>query len=143
MIAIASDHAGFRQKEYLVAKLLEEGYQLRDLGCSSIDSVDYPDFAAKVAREIQQGAAGVGVLICGSGEGMVMAANRFPGVRAGLAWNTEIAALLRQHNNAQIICFGARFTADAYAWLMLKTFLNSQFEGGNHAVRLEKMNQIG
>jgi ribose 5-phosphate isomerase B len=141
-ILIASDHAGFRQKEFLLARLREEGYEVQDLGCNSTESVHYPDFASEVARGIQQGAANTGVLICGSGEGMVMAANRFAGVRAGLAWNTEIAALLRQHNDAQIICFGARFTADAYAWTMLKTFLSSGFDGGNHAIRVEKMNQL-
>jgi ribose 5-phosphate isomerase B len=138
-ILIASDHAGFQQKVFLVNKLKAAGLEVLDLGCHSKDSVDFPSFAGELAKSIQNGLAPEGVLICGSGEGMVMAANRFPGIRAGLAWNTEVAALLKQHNNAQIICFGARFTADEYAWLMLQQFLNASFEGGNHARRIHQI----
>jgi ribose 5-phosphate isomerase B len=141
-ILIASDHAGFSQKEFLREKLLSEGFQVEDLGCHSTESVHYPDFAAQVAQRIQDGFQGLGVLICGSGQGMMMAANRFSGLRAGLAWNEEIARLMRSHNNAQIICFGARFTADEYAWQMLRIFLETDFEGGKHAIRTEMLDKF-
>lgn len=141
-ILIASDHAGFGQKEYLKEKLLQSGFEVEDFGCNNTASVHYPDYAAEVAKGIQEGRGDDGVLVCGSGEGMVMTANRFPGIRAGLAWNSDVAALLKQHNNAQIICFGARFTADAYAWKMLQEFLNAQFEGGNHAIRIGLMDKL-
>jgi len=141
-ILIASDHAGFGQKEYLKEMLLKSGFEVEDFGCNSTSSVHYPDYASEVAKGIQEGRGDEGVLVCGSGEGMVMTANRFPGIRAGLAWNTDVAALLKQHNNAQIICFGARFTADAYAWKMLQEFLNAQFEGGNHAIRIGLMDKL-
>lgn len=140
-VLIASDHAGYSQKEFLKQKLSEAGYEPEDLGCHSTASVHYPSFAQDVARGIQEGRAARGVLICGSGEGMVMAANKMAGIRAGLAWNSEIATLLREHNDAQIICFGARFTADAYAWEMLSRFLSARFEGGNHAVRVNMLDQ--
>jgi ribose 5-phosphate isomerase B len=141
-ILIASDHAGFSQKEFLRAKLHSEGFQVEDIGCHSTESVHYPDFAGQVAKRIQDGFDGVGVLICGSGQGMMMAANRFSGLRAGLAWNEEIARLMRSHNNAQIICFGARFTADEYAWQMLRIFLETDFEGGKHAIRTEMLDKF-
>lgn len=141
-ILIASDHAGFGQKEYLKEKLLQSGFEVEDFGCNNTASVHYPDYAVEVAKGIQEGRGDEGVLVCGSGEGMVMTANRFPGIRAGLAWNSDVAALLKQHNNAQIICFGARFTADAYAWKMLQEFLNAQFEGGNHAIRIGLMDKL-
>lgn len=138
-ILIASDHAGFHQKEFLKEKLLAEGYQVEDAGCHSDSSVNYPDFAFLVAKKIQEGFPGPGILICGSGQGMMMAANRMPGVRAGLAWNSELAGLMKAHNNANIICFGARFTADEYAWQMLKVYLSAEFEGGKHALRVEML----
>jgi len=139
-IYLGADHAGFILKEYLINRLNDHGYSFEDVGCYSQDSVDYPNYAEKVAKPIQEGKAGYGILVCGSGEGMVMAANKFPGIRAGLAWNTEIAALLRQHNNAQIICLGARFTAADYAWKMVDAFLHAEFEGGNHSRRIDLFN---
>ena len=141
-VLIASDHAGFFQKEFLKKELLAKGIPVKDLGCEGPASVHYPDFAAAVAREIQSGNAEHGILICGSGEGMLMAANRFAGVRAGLAWNTEIAALLKAHNNAQIICLGARFTANEYALQMVEIFLATPFEGGKHATRVSMMDNF-
>jgi ribose 5-phosphate isomerase B len=95
-----------------------------------------------VAKAVQEGRCEYGVLVCGSGEGMVMSANKFSGIRAGLAWNTEVATLLKQHNNAQIICFGARFTAPEYAWTMLSAFLQAKFEEGNHARRVQKLGEL-
>lgn len=142
IIAIGSDHAGFAQKSFLVEKLKEKGIAVIDAGCQSSDSVHYPEYAKLVATAVLEGKATEGVLVCGSGQGMMMSANRFPGIRAGLAWNTEIAALMRQHNDARIICFGARFTADAYAWQMLQSFLSARFEGGNHSIRVEMMRNL-
>jgi ribose 5-phosphate isomerase B len=138
-IVIGADHAGFILKEYLKNRLNDAGYSFEDVGCFSQDSVDYPDFASQVATRIQEGKSEFGILVCGSGEGMVMAANKFHGIRAGLAWNTEIASLLRKHNNAQIICLGSRFTASDYAWQMVDAFLTSTFEFGNHERRVNKM----
>lgn len=135
-IYIGADHAGFILKEFLKIRLNEAGFSFEDVGCFSQESVDYPNFAEKVAIAIQHGKAESGILVCGSGEGMVMAANKFSGIRAGLAWNTEVAGLLKKHNKAQIICLGARFTAPDYAWTMVDTFLQSKFEGGNHDRRV-------
>ena len=141
-ILLGADHAGFILKEYVKSRLNEAGYSFEDFGCFSNQSVDYPDFASKVAVGIQKGDADRGILICGSGEGMVMAANKFAGIKAGLAWNTEVASLLKKHNNAQIICLGARFTAPDYAWAMVDAFLKSEFEGGNHERRVEKLDSF-
>ena len=121
---------------------MSAGYAVTDAGCDSAQSVNYPDFAATVSQKIRDGGADRGVLICGSGQGMAMAANRFQGIRAGLAWNTEVARLIRSHNNAQVICFGARFTADEYAWQMLQAFLEADFEGGKHALRVGMIDQF-
>jgi ribose 5-phosphate isomerase B len=141
-VCIGSDHAGFILKEYLKNRLNDAGITFEDVGTFSQTSVDYPDYAAQVANAILEGRSTYGVLVCGSGEGMVIGANKFKGIRAGLAWNTEVAALLRQHNNAQIICFGARFTAPEYAWTMLNAFLEARFEEGNHARRIEKLENM-
>jgi ribose 5-phosphate isomerase B len=138
-IVIGADHAGFIVKEYLKNRLNDVGYSFVDIGCFSQESVDYPDYASQVAIQIQEGKSDFGILVCGSGEGMVMAANKFHGIRAGLAWNTEIASLLRKHNDAQIICLGSRFTAPDYAWQMVEAFLKSTFESGNHDRRVKKM----
>jgi ribose 5-phosphate isomerase B len=141
-IYIGADHAGFILKEYLKTRLNDHSISFEDVGCFSQESVDYPNFAEKVSQAIQEKKAELGILVCGSGEGMVIAANKFSGIRAGLAWNTEIAALLRQHNDAQIICLGSRFTAPDYAWKMIEAFLNAKFEGGNHARRVELVNSF-
>jgi ribose 5-phosphate isomerase B len=141
-IYLGSDHAGFILKEYIKNRLNDNGFAFEDVGCYSQESVDYPNYAEKVAKAIQEGKAHAGILVCGSGEGMVMAANKFSGIRAGLAWNTEIAGLLRQHNNAQIICLGARFTASDYAWKMVDVFLHAEFEGGNHSRRIDLLEKM-
>jgi ribose 5-phosphate isomerase B len=139
-IFIGADHAGFILKEYIKTRLNDNAFSFEDVGCYTQESVDYPNFAEKVSLAIQEKKAELGILVCGSGEGMVIAANKFSGIRAGLAWNTEVAALLRQHNDAQIICLGSRFTASEYAWKMVEAFLNAKFEGGNHARRVELVN---
>jgi ribose 5-phosphate isomerase B len=138
-IVIGADHAGFILKEYLKNRLNDSGYTFEDVGCFSQESVDYPDYASKVTTQILERKSDYGILVCGSGEGMVIAANKFQGIRAGLAWNTEIASLLKKHNNAQIICLGSRFTAADYAWQMVEAFLKSSFEFGNHERRINKM----
>jgi ribose 5-phosphate isomerase B len=139
---IGADHAGFILKEFLKNRLNDAGISFVDVGPFSQDSVDYPDYASQVALAIKEGKAEQGILVCGSGQGMVMAANKIQGIRAGLAWNTEIAALMKEHNHAQVICLGARFTASDYAWLMVQAFLKAQPADGNHPRRVEKMNLL-
>lgn len=141
-IYVGSDHAGFILKEYLKIRLNEAGFSFVDVGCFTQESVDYPNFAAQVCNAIRESKADNGILVCGSGEGMVMAANKFSGIRAGLAWNTEVASLLKKHNNAQIICLGSRFTAAEYSWLMVEIFLNSKFEEGNHSRRISLLDSF-
>jgi ribose 5-phosphate isomerase B len=138
-IAIASDHAGFELKESLKAHLKESGYAVTDFGAYNLQSVDYPDHVRPVAEGIQKGDFELGVLVCGSGEGVCMSANKYKGIRAGLAWNEEIARLIRAHNHANVICFGGRFTAAHYAIQMLDAFLHSAPEGGNHERRVAKL----
>ena len=141
-IYIGADHAGFILKEYIKTRLNDNQFSFEDVGCFTQDSVDYPNFAEKVSLAIQEKKAELGVLVCGSGQGMVISANKFSGIRAGLAWNTEVAALLRKHNDAQIICLGSRFTASDYAWKMVEAFLEAKFEGGNHARRVDLLNSF-
>lgn len=134
---IASDHAGVDLKNELIRRLPEVTWQ--DLGPSTKDSVDYPDFADKVGKTIDLNPASRGVLICGSGQGMAMRANKYRNVRAALCWNTEVAELSRAHNDANILCLGARFLDLDTAVQIFKTFLNTPFEGGRHARRVEKV----
>lgn len=143
MIAIASDHAGFHLKEGLIEYLKTKQLDFTDLGPSEPESVDYPDYAGLVAEAINSGKAENGILVCGSGEGVCMAANKFSGIRAGLAWNSDIARLIKAHNNANVICFGGRFTALPYAITMLEAFLTASFEGGNHERRVKKLDALG
>ncbi len=135
-IAIASDHAGFDLKQRVVEHLGARGV---DLGPPSADRVDYPDYAGAVARAIQQGEADFGVLVCGSGIGMSMAANRYAGVRAALVHNAIAARLSRQHNDAQIICLGSRLIGEVVALEAIDAFLAADFEGGRHAGRVAKI----
>ena len=138
-LAIGCDHAGFEYKEAIKKMLGDAGWQLSDKGTFSKDSVDYPDFAHPVAEMVASGEASVGILICGSGIGVSITANRHKGVRAALCWNTEVAALCRQHNNANIICLPARFIAIEEAEKLIDIFLSTQFEGGRHERRVDKM----
>lgn len=138
-IAIASDHAGFNLKSIII-KEFKNQYQLIDLGCDSADiSVDYPDFAKKVAEKIIKKEAEFGILICGSGIGVSIAANRFKEVRAALCHNVETASLARKHNNANVICLGARITSEQTTISSVRTFLTTDFEGGRHLRRIEKL----
>ena len=138
-IAIACDHAGFEMKEHVKALLSSGGNDVNDLGTYSTDSVDYPDFAHKLAIEVESGAATLGFLLCGSGNGVCITANKHKGVRAALAWNAEIAALARQHNDANVLCIPARFISTDDADKIVRAFLDTQFEGGRHQRRVEKI----
>jgi ribose 5-phosphate isomerase B len=138
-IAIGSDHAGFYAKESLQTRLESEGHEVRDVGCPSTDSVDYPDFARPVAEAVAAGEVERGVLICGTGTGVAMTANKTAGVRAVQAWSGEIARLAREHNDANVICFGARFQTVPEMTRILGIWLGEPFAGGRHGPRVEKI----
>lgn len=138
-ISIASDHAGFKLKEFLIRSLKNKKDEVLDLGTDSENSVDYPDFGKKLAEHIAENRSNLGILICGSGVGISIAANRNPKVRAALCWNNEVAKLARQHNDANVICLGARFVSEEQALEMVNTFLSTAFEGGRHTKRVEKL----
>ncbi|RZS95859.1 ribose 5-phosphate isomerase B [Cecembia calidifontis] len=138
-IAIGGDHAGFEYKKRLIAKLEQEGYKVKDFGPFSDASVDYPDYVHPLCTAIEQGEFDQGILICGSGNGVAITANKHQGIRAALCWNEELAALARQHNNANVIALPARFVAYELAEKMAFTFLNTDFEGGRHQNRVDKI----
>ena len=136
-IAIGADHAGFELKETLRSSLTE--YQLKDFGTYSAESVDYPDFAHPVAFAVENGEFDLGILICGSGNGIAITANKHQGIRAAICWNTELASLARKHNNANILCLPARFISIKEAQEITQIFLTTEFEGGRHANRVNKI----
>ena len=138
-IAIAADHAGVELKRSLRERLEADGHQVTDYGPQTSESVDYPDYAAPVARAVASGQVDRGVLICGSGVGMSIAANKIRGVRAALGVNPEEVALTRQHNDANVLTLGARFLDAASAQQLVRVFLETPFEGGRHMRRVEKM----
>jgi len=138
-IAIGADHAGLDLKNHLVDYLKSKQVQVVDKGTFSTDSVDYPDFAYKVAEAIQQEEADFGILVCGSGIGVNIAANRHKGIRAALVTHAELAKLSREHNNANVLCLGGRFTAKHHAELIVDAFLAAEFEGGKHQRRIDKL----
>jgi ribose 5-phosphate isomerase B len=138
-LLVASDHAGFALKEELKQTLDERGVAFRDLGTTSTDSVDYPDYAHRLASAIEHGQAQRGLLVCGSGEGMAMAANRHPGVRAALAWSEDSARLSRQHNDANVLALAGRLTTPEDAKRILNVWLDTPFEGGRHQRRVAKI----
>ena len=140
-IAIGSDHAGFECKESIktALKTVNSGFALVDVGTHSADSVDYPDFAHQVAIQVESGEVEMGVVICGSGNGVCITANKHKGIRAALCWSVEIAALARQHNDANVLCIPARFVSHETALQMVETFMNTAFEGGRHQKRIEKI----
>ncbi len=138
-IAIGNDHAGPEYKKAIVAMLQSKGYEVTNYGTDTIDSVDFPDFGHPVALDVSEGKVNFGIVICGSGNGIAMTANKHQKVRAALCWTKEIAALARQHNDANIISIPARFTSIAQAVDMVDTFLNTAFEGGRHTNRVNKI----
>lgn len=136
-IAIGSDHAGFKYKQALVQHL--QNNQVKDFGTYSADSVDYPDFAHPVANAVESGEADFGILVCGSANGVAITANKHQGIRAAICWNEELAALARQHNNANVVCIPERFITLEEACKIVDRFLSTDFEGGRHANRVNKM----
>ena len=138
-ICIGCDHAGFEYKTAIVQWLNKKGYQVNDLGPYSADSVDYPDFAHPVATTVEKGESAFGILLCGSANGVAMTANKHANIRAGLCWISDVAKLVRLHNDANIICIPARFVAVQQAIEMVDIFMNTAFEGGRHATRVGKI----
>lgn len=139
MIAIGSDHGGFELKNYIVKYLLEKGYAVKDYGTYSEDSVDYPDCAKPVCESVISGEAERGILICGTGIGISIAANKYKGIRAALCSNEYSAAMSRRHNDANILCMGGRVIGRELAYLITDTWLKEKFEGGRHAQRIAKI----
>ena len=138
-IAIGCDHAGFEYKTALSKWLTDKGYQVKDFGTSSPDSVDYPDFAHPTASSVEKGETAFGILLCGSANGVAITANKHQQIRAGLCWQNDVALLVRKHNNANIICIPARFVSLALAEQMIELFMTTEFEGGRHATRVGKI----
>ena len=141
-VALASDHAGYAEKERLKPLLRELGVEFEDLGTVSEESVDYPDYAKKVAEAVARGEAAQGVLVCGSGTGIAIAANKVPGVRAAVAWSEETAQLARRHNDANVLAIGARTTPQDLIPKIVRAWFETQFDGGRHAERVQKIRQI-
>jgi ribose 5-phosphate isomerase B len=138
-LALGCDQGGYTLKEYLKIKLAESGYSVRDFGSYSADSIDYPDMAHPVASAVNNGLFPMAMLICGSGNGVCMTANKYPGIRAALCWNTELAKLARLHNNANILCLPGRFITEVEAFSAVMAFLTTDFEGGRHQARIDKI----
>ncbi len=138
-IGIACDHAGYQMKELLVGYLSTKGYEVIDFGTHSEESIDYPDFGHALAAAIEAGELEQGVGLCGSGEGMAMTLNKHQSIRAGLCWNEEVAALIRQHNDANVVVLPARFISNDMAIAIVSTFLSTEFEGDRHQRRVEKI----
>ena len=138
-IAIGADHAGFELKERLRKWLSDNGFELKDFGTYSQGSSDYPDFAHPVADAVERKEFDLGLLICGSGNGVAITANKHHGIRAAICWNEELASLARQHNDANILCLPGRFVTPSQAENILDRFLNSSFEGGRHSRRVSKI----
>ncbi len=141
-IALASDHAGYAEKERLKEVLADLGVEFDDLGTVSEESVDYPDYARRVAEQVAQGRVEQGVLVCGSGTGMAITANKVPGVRAAVAWSEEVARLARQHNDANVLAIGARTTPPDEIPKIVRAWFATEFEGGRHAARVEKISEV-
>ncbi len=138
-IAIGCDHAGFPYKNAIITHLQNNGYQVLDKGTMSLDSVDYPDFAHAVAHDVEQGTAQLGIVMCGSGNGVAITANKHAGIRAALCWTAELATLARQHNDANVLSIPVRFVSEEIALAMVDAFLQSEFEGGRHQKRVDKI----
>ena len=135
-IALGSDHAGFNQKNKIKEHLINKGYEIIDVGTNSLDSCDYPIFGIAAAKEVASGNAEYGILVCSSGEGIMMSANKVKGIRCGIGYNDDVARLTREHNNANMIAFGATFMNDEDVIRRVDIFLNTEFAGGRHARRV-------
>ncbi|HEX8565780.1 MAG TPA: ribose 5-phosphate isomerase B [Pyrinomonadaceae bacterium] len=141
-VALGADHAGYEEKERLKPVLNELGIEFEDFGAVSTDSVDYPDFAAKVARKVADGEFDQGLLVCGSGTGMAIAANKVHGVRAAVAWNEETARLAREHNDANVLSIGARTTPESEIPKIVRAWFETKFAGGRHQRRVDKIREL-
>lgn len=138
-VAIGCDHAGFEYKTALVSWMESQGLQVKDFGTNSPDSVDYPDFAHPVASSVENGEAAFGILLCGTANGVAITANKHHKIRAALCWQSDVATITRQHNDANIICIPARFVSLFVAQQMVALFMSTEFEGGRHATRVGKI----
>jgi len=141
-VAVGSDHAGFRLKTAIVNYLNQQGYAVLDVGTDSDERVDYPHFGAAVAHKVVDGEADRGVLVCGSGQGVCMAANKVAGARAGVVRDVYDAEMIRMHNDANIACFGERVTQESQAVQALAAFLDTEFEGGRHQARVDQLGSL-
>lgn len=141
-IAIAGDHAGFVYKEFIKLNINKLGYTVKDFGTFSTDRVDYPDLIHPLASAIDSGILRTGIILCGSGNGVAMVANKYKGVRAAVCWNEEITRLARLHNNANILALPARFITESMAFELVKIFLTTDFEGGRHEIRVAKIQNL-
>jgi len=141
-IALAADHAGYEEKEKIKKTLDDLGVVYDDFGTVSTESVDYPDYAKKVGEAVARGDYDQGLLVCGSGTGMAIAANKVPGVRAAVAWNEEIAQLAREHNDANVLSLAARFTPEGEADKIVRAWFGAHFDGGRHQRRVDKIQEI-
>ena len=142
ILPMACDHGGFEMKEFLKTKLGKLGYQIKDMGSFSLDSVDYPDMIHPLAKAVNDGEFMMGIILCGSGNGAQMTANKYKNVRAALCWSLEQAQLAREHNNANILSLPGRFISNDLAMEMALKFINTEFEGGRHQRRVEKISKI-
>lgn len=142
MIAIGSDHGGYELKNHIIKHLEQKGIEICDIGCFSEDSVDYPDIAKKLCAEIVSGKAEKGILICGTGIGISIAANKVKGIRAALCSDVYSAKMCRQHNDANVLCLGGRVTGRELAFMIVDTYLEEKFEGGRHINRINKIHEI-
>ncbi len=138
-IAIVSDHAGYFLKEKILRYLIKEGQEVKDFGCSSEETVDYPDYGHPLANAVSAGDYELGISICGTGNGINMVVNKHPGIRSALCWNEEISRLARAHNDANICALPGRFISESEAYLIVRTFIDTTFEGGRHKKRIDKI----
>lgn len=143
MVFIASDHAGFKLKEFIKQYFKARDLEIVDLGVEGTNSVDYPDFAQILCKKVLQDSSNRGILICGSGIGMSISANRFKGIRAALCTSAYMAQITRKHNDANVLCLGARISGEGEVESMLEAFLYTAFEGGRHSIRIEKIDNKG
>lgn len=139
MIVIGCDHAGFELKSKIITHLSERGFEVKDMGCYSEDSIDYADYAHPVAFEVEENSDVTGILICGSGNGINMTANKHQGIRSALCWTPEISKLAREHNDANILTLPGRFVSEELALEIVDVFFSTEFEGGRHLNRINKI----
>ena len=139
--AVACDHAGFDYKSMVLSTLQEHGFTIADFGCFTSESTDYPDFVHPAAQAVESGKADQAIVVCGSGNGVAMTANKYPGIRAAICWTPELAELARRHNDANVLAIPSRFVSESLAKEILEKFLLTEFEGGRHLRRVNKINR--